>query len=284
MKLMKHCVVCEGHGPFRDKYPDIHIVECPACGHIFLDRELSDSDIQDLYSPGYFKGENLSHSNQEKDQNVLHSDYEKDRHIHQKNFKIRAAEILRHSQGGKLLEIGSAYGYFLDLIKENFDATGFEICPEAAAFARDKLGLNVYNEDFLQTEVKDQFDVVCMYDVIEHLKEPDVYIEKISRITRPGGFIYITTGDISAFLPRIQGRKWRLLLPPYHIHYFNPANISRLLNRYGFKVERIHYPGIWRSIHQAAASLLNWKSASRFIPGAFYINTFDIMEVRASRQ
>ncbi|MFM8243888.1 MAG: hypothetical protein ACKN86_13880, partial [Crocinitomicaceae bacterium] len=100
-------------------------------------------------------------------------------------------------------------------------------------------------------------------------------------------------GDISAWLPRKQKAKWRMIHPPTHVHYFTKKSITKLLNKYGYEIERISYPPVSRSIRVIFYSLfiLNKKPLKVFqwtynlIPekASIKINTFDIMFVVAKK-
>src|SRR3990170_6111448 len=119
-----NCLACGEDAPdrFLALYPDLRIYRCATCSHVFYQPE-SAVDLKALYSLEYFKGGE-------------YSDYEIDRPIIQKNFLGRTRDVLRYVPAGRLLEIGSAYGFFLDLIKTRFDVLGFEACEEAAQYAR----------------------------------------------------------------------------------------------------------------------------------------------------
>ena len=132
-----------------------------------------------------------------------------------------------------------------------------------------------------------------MWDVIEHLVNPEEFIKKASFETKRNGRIYITTGDISAWLPKKQKEKWRMIHPPTHVHYFTKNSITRLLNKHGYEIERISYPPVSRSIRVIFYSLfiLNKKPFKLFqwiyklIPekASIKLNTFDIMFVIARK-
>jgi 2-polyprenyl-3-methyl-5-hydroxy-6-metoxy-1,4-benzoquinol methylase len=265
------CIVCgKEASEFALRWPDLQIVECPDCGHIFWNGELNPATISKLYSLSYFKGEE-------------YSDYQMDRKLIQRNFAGHAKHVLHYQSGGSLLEIGSAFGYFLDLVPSSFSVTGYEICEEAAAFARDSLGLNVIGGEFLDAKIDQRFDVACMWDAIEHLERPDLVLERIRDCIRPGGYLFITTGDIGSFVARLRGPKWRLVHPPTHLHYFSRRTIKTLLSRYSFEIVKIDYQGLWRSLHQLFASVYGLRNAKRYLPGSFYLNLFDIMRVVARR-
>jgi len=259
------CVVCETPSARpRTHWPELGIVRCPKCGHIFWNGSLPDDACRVLYSERYFReGE--------------YSDYQADRALLQRNFRRRARLVRRHTSGDALLEIGSAYGFFLDLVRDRFRVQGFEICEQAAASAREQLRLPVRSDDFLACELDERFDAVCLWDVIEHLERPDLFLRKIASLMAPGGHLFLTTGDISSPIARLRGRNWRLVHPPTHIHYFGRETIARLLERFGFEIVEIRHPGAWRSFHQLVATLLRWPNARRYIPGAFYLNLYDIM-------
>src|SRR4029453_3695829 len=99
-------------------------------------------------------------------------------------------------------------------------------------------------------------DVVVMWDTIEHLPRPDLTIAKVGQVLRPGGFLFLTTGDIGSRLARLRRERWGLFHPPTHLHYFSRVTIARLLETSGLQMVKTKYVGVRRSIRQVAYSLL----------------------------
>jgi hypothetical protein len=132
-----------------------------------------------------------------------------------------------------------------------------------------------------------------MWDVIEHLSDPGTFLAKAYKECKPGAMVYLTTGDFGALLPRLQGKKWRMIHPPTHLHYFTKKSMTALLEKHGFEPVFFKYPPIYRSLGLIyfALFILN-KKPSRFhqwiyrrIPRAAAIpfNTFDIFFVGAKK-
>ncbi|MDP1845269.1 MAG: class I SAM-dependent methyltransferase [Candidatus Moranbacteria bacterium] len=271
------CIIC-GNSDHQKLFEGI--VKCSGCGLVFFDQDLSEDEIKKLYKEGYFKGEE-------------YCDYEEDKNILQKNFTSRLKDILRYKKQGNLFEIGSAYGYFLEKAKKYFDVEGIDITEKPTAFARNKLGLNVHTGNYLDFEISEKKDLFCMWDTIEHLREPQKFIEKISRDIKTGGYLFLTTGDIGSLVPKMQGRKWRLIHPPTHLYYFSRDTIKKLLEQKGFEVLEIKHPGFHRSLSQIIYALLYLKRRKnsekakkilKLIDFPLYLNTFDIMHVIARKK
>jgi len=133
-----------------------------------------------------------------------------------------------------------------------------------------------------------------MWDTIEHLAQPHLLIEKISRQTSPGALLTITTGDISSLNARFKGEKWRLLHPPTHAHYFSSNTLSRLLDRHGFDVIYNRYCGFFRSINNMAHNILVLRQDKKklydllgktgLLRFNLYLNLYDIMYVIAKKR
>lgn len=267
---MNECIVCQ-KSKTETLFSKYQINQC-SCGHVYYVGDLNDEKIKAIYSENYFKGEE-------------YLDYKSDKFIHQKNFKNKLNNVLKYQKSGRLLEIGSAYGFFLELAQKHFTVKGFEICKEAAEFAKNDLKLDVTCADVTEANLNEQFDVVTMYDCIEHIPRPDKVIEVISKNIKKGGSLFLTTGDIGAPLAKFQGEDWRLIHPPSHIHYFNQRSITQLLKNYGFTVVKINYPGIWRSVALVVDNVFKMpRLAKKFNQNSFWINTFDIMEVVAVKE
>ena len=132
-----------------------------------------------------------------------------------------------------------------------------------------------------------------MWDTIEHLLSPDRFVAKAAADLKPGGYIAFTTGDIGSLNARLRGRRWRMIHPPTHLHYFSAATARRLLAAHGFEVVHMSHPGATRSVRSILYILLalrmgrpRWYEAIGRLPLArlsFALNLGDIMFVIARR-
>jgi len=256
-----------------------NLTKCKRCGLVYFDQSSNRVNPQDLYQEGYFTGEE-------------YLDYKHDKSIIQKNFSYRLREIVKFVKSGRLFEIGCAYGFFLELAKKQFSAAGIDITEKPTETARRELQLDAKTGDYLDLRLEDKQDVFCLWDTIERLGKPDEYLAKVNSELNPGGYVFLTTGDIGSALARVQGKKWRMIHPPTHLFYFSKDTITSLLAKNGLKVISITHPGIFRSMKQILYSLLflgkarhnQWlKSFIDRLDIPVYINTFDIMMLVARK-
>lgn len=281
--LNNNCIVCHSNRSTLI-YPGI--LKCDDCDYVFANLKLSQSDFELLYSSDYFNGEE-------------YSDYLTDRVNHERNFKLRLKQLNKYidlSKYNSLLEIGCAYGFFLNLVKNRFErVVGVDVTSSGISYAKDKLQLDVYKSDLLKWDFKGKnFNIACMWDVIEHLKSPDLYLEKISKNMASGGVIALTTGDIDSIMAKLRGKRWRLIHPPTHAHYFSKNTLTRLLDRYGYDVVNIEYCGSYRSIDNIAYNIFVLRLKIPFIYKilkniritslSVYLNLYDIMYVIAKKR
>lgn len=281
MKSMKQCIICNNNKNLF-LYPGI--LKCPSCNHVFADSRFTDEELKELYSREYFFGE--EYSNYLADQRVLEKNF-------QSRLKVLKSFCSFHSS---LLEIGSAYGFFLNLARKDFQQTkGIDICTDGVQYAQKTFDLNVECREFLQLDFKEKtFDVICLWDTIEHLQAPQLYIEKIGQLAKKGSLIAITTGDVASFNAKFRGKKWRLIHPPTHLHYFSQNSMVKLLDNCGFEVIYNQYCGFYRSMNNIAYNLFVLRSDWNFLYAILkkmglccfdvYLNLFDIMYVIARKK
>jgi SAM-dependent methyltransferase len=190
-----------------------------------------------LYSRGYYEGEN----------DRVYQNYLADPEAKGQDFGQRLDTLSREFdlRPGALLEVGSAFGLFLDQARRRgWTVRGTERSAHAANWARTELGLdNDASADALHRVPAESQDLVVMWDVIEHLKEPLEIAKAIHRVLRPGGHLALATGDIGSLGARLYGRRWFLIGPPYHLFYFDHQSIAELLKRTGFVTRRIRNEG-----------------------------------------
>jgi 2-polyprenyl-3-methyl-5-hydroxy-6-metoxy-1,4-benzoquinol methylase len=283
---MNSCPVCLDRN--TTKIYNETLFACQNCTHTWADLSLDESQLRALYAENYFKGEE-------------YADYLADKMVLQSNFKKRLNALQKLSTPPtykNVLEIGCAYGFFGDLLLKTHatsDYKGFDISEVAIDYANEHFGNHFSSENYLTSKKPNKnYTDIFMWDVIEHLPNPVEFIEKIASETASGGRIYITTGDISAWLPRRQKDKWRMIHPPTHVHYFTKKSIAKLLRQYDFEIEKLSYPPVNRSIRVIFYSLfmLNKKfgkftnSIYNSIPekASLRLNTRDIMFVVAKKK
>lgn len=278
--LSKKCVCC-GLGHVRPWRPEFW--RCPDCGHVSANAMLSDGALAELYSDSYFvQGEYL--------------DYAREEAALRRNFRGRLRELRFHvPRGGRLLEVGCAYGYFLDEASKHFEVYGCDISAHATGEAAKRHPGRVVCGDIASLRGDRPFDAICMWDTIEHLPDPDTVIHQASRLLRPGGVLMFSTGDIASAVAQVRGMQWRQIHPPSHLHYFTPASAVTVLERHSFEDIRITHPAFWRTLDQVAfrtfawpvgkktSFLYDWITSSGLGKITFPVNLFDLMTVVAKR-
>ena len=142
----------------------------------------------------------------------------------------------------RLLDVGAYCGYFVDVASQaGFRAEGTELSMWAVAQAKE-VGVTMHNETVGERAASgDRYDVITMWDVVEHLEDPRAELEAAFRLLEPGGVLHLSTIDAGSRVARFLGRRWPWLMD-MHLYYFDRRSITRLLGQAGFRVDDIgHY-------------------------------------------
>lgn len=182
-----------------------------------------------------------------------HSEYEKVYAPYRSRMYERVLPHLeRFRQTNRILELGCSYGHFLEAARlAAWDAEGVEVSKYACEAARSR-GFSVhYGEPKGSSLVSSNYDVIVMWDVIEHLTDPSGVIDRCAELLRPGGAFVARTPDGHA-LAREGGLArlaYRQLVypsnPQEHVFHFTPEDLTRLLKRKGFHEFDIDKYGGW---------------------------------------
>lgn len=273
------CPACARLTPHDELYEKNGCVvrRCVACG-------LGSAEPRDFQPEAYYTGDyfNGGHSDG-------YSDYAGSESVLRAEF-ARVVDVLKQHcrSGGRLLEVGSAYGFFLKEAQSSFDVHGIELAKDAVD-ACHRAGLRnvqqgVVDEDTLARV--GPVDAVVMLDVIEHLPDPFETLRLCNKILKPGGVILITTGDFDALIARLTGRHWRLMTPPQHLWYFSRTSFSSMADSLALNMVSCTRP--WKlvplslilfQIARMAGINLKGSSLIRSSRLGIPVNLFDAMRV-----
>lgn len=259
-------------GPFyrsENKRREIYsIARCNSCGLVFVKDKVSSEELDEIYSKGYFTGrDQVGYQDYEGKQiwgrflllvaqspprikNVLQKPRRLQRlwnSMHsfarssQKRFDGLANLVGTHTkEPGKLLDVGCATGIFLDCArKTGWDVKGIEVSKWASERARYRLHLDVLTRtigDAVKNNwVKNNsFDVVTLWDTIEHLQDPTSVLMEVNSVLKEGGLLFIETLNIDSAIAKEQGKEWHFFRPPKHLVYYSEKTLKEFLEKTGF--------------------------------------------------
>ena len=269
----------------------LDIVRCPSCGTLIRADPPSYDALEEIYGPAYFSDASGTTRGQG------YADYLGEEANHRANAAARVRLLQRHQPAGRLLDVGCAAGFFLDEARRaGWQVQGVEFSTEMAAYARSRLALDVLGGSFDQVELPPEtFDVVTMWDYLEHSIDPAGDLLRCGSLLRREGVLAISTGDAASLVARISRRRWHLLTPRHHNFFFTRASLEGALRRAGFEIVVVKYSAGLYSLGYLlykVRTLADWplvtglsSAIGRSRAGALAVpvNLYDIMTLVARR-
>lgn len=148
--------------------------------------------------------------------------------------------VERHATGGRLLDVGCATGNFLAEMATGgkWEVVGVEPSARAAAYAAERFGLDVRAGTLATLDLPaEAFDVVTLWNVLEHLHDPIDDLRRIRRLLRPGGSIIFSLPNLESFEVKLFGERWFCWELPRHLYFFPRTVLVNILADLGFRLE-----------------------------------------------
>ncbi|HNT74101.1 MAG TPA: methyltransferase domain-containing protein [Anaerolineae bacterium] len=147
-------------------------------------------------------------------------------------YRNRCRVVTRLRAGGTLLDVGCSTGIFLAEMRRHsgWEVWGVEPNAEAAAYARDALHLTVTTGALADAHFPDaHFDVVTMFDVLEHVHAPRETLREIRRILRPGGYLICSVPNLDSLDAQLFGAYWIGYDVPRHLYTYSKRTLVAML-------------------------------------------------------
>jgi 2-polyprenyl-3-methyl-5-hydroxy-6-metoxy-1,4-benzoquinol methylase len=211
------------------------IVKCRRCDLVAVGNPPNSKELSRWYDNDFFKSSNPR----------LYDDYLAARERRESEFQERLRDIGRFFPSpGRLLEIGAAYGLFLNVARQaDWKVAGVELSPAASDYARNQLCLDVFTGDISDLTMRTSSDLVVGFDVIEHVADPMGTLRAVNSQLVMDGVVVLTTGNMACIGARLYGPHWSLMCPPWHLYYFTAMTLGRMLERAGMKTISVRYEG-----------------------------------------
>lgn len=194
------------------------IVRCRQCGLMYVNPRVKTSCVFEAYRAAV---------------DELYVSQEEGR---KQTFSRAFRLIERYMSGpGKILDIGAAGGFFLQVAKEKgWEPYGVEPSRWMAEWGNKRFKVNIKPGLLCEAAFPDNFfDVITMWDVLEHTPDPLAELVEARRILKDGGIIIINFPDIGSWPAILAGSKWWFLLS-VHLYYFSVDTIASMLKKAGF--------------------------------------------------
>lgn len=216
---------------------DFHIVRCRQCGLVYVNPRYGEDALHEIYTESYYDHDGITNGLEF----YGYDDYLRDEENIKITFAKRLKTIERYAAKGRLLDVGCATGFFLDLARgQGWEVVGTEVSDFAARYARERFGLDVRVGTLRDLGLPSEaFDVVTTWDVIEHVLDPMAELQEMRRILRDDGILSIITPNAGSLMARLLGRRWEeFRRVREHVYFFSGSTLTQMLQKAGFEVLR----------------------------------------------
>jgi SAM-dependent methyltransferase len=209
----------KGVDRFHNRRELYELVRCSSCSLVWLHNAPGPNEISAHYGRDYHRTISAA-----ADSSPL-------------RWKSHRDILLRHKQGGAILDLGCSSGVFLGTLKGGaWKLNGIEIDADQAEQARRDSGATVFTGDVMDAPfAPESFDAITAFDVVEHVYRPDEVVKKALTWLKPGGVFYLSLPNIDSWEAKMLGSYWYGLELPRHLSHFGPASLRKLFLTAGYR-------------------------------------------------
>ena len=262
------------------------VSRCRKCGFTQIVDRPREKDIYDLYYSGDF---------------FQRGKYVKDKAI--ENVCRRRVKWLQDNgvpNRAKVLDVGCATGDFIMFAKKHFDMWGVDISKYAVDLARRQnpdISERIFCQRIEDFRFPDEFfDVIVLWDVLEHLWDPLGTLTILQRFIKKGGVLAFSTPNIGSHVARLMGKHWALMTVPEHLCFFNRSTVELLYNKVGLETVGWMSKGTWCNMSfliykftkamffSLPTRVMDWTKRSFLSKWVIYVPTGDIQFCAAKKR
>jgi 2-polyprenyl-3-methyl-5-hydroxy-6-metoxy-1,4-benzoquinol methylase len=230
------CMLCNSMGAsfvnnLRDD-TDKCVVRCNICEHVQVYPLPKKEENIKYYENDYVKNmSDLKESYKNKNNIQLMDKFKKIA----ENYVDSIKSIVSKEQ--KMMEIGSGYGWFIEKMrKEGYTIDGVEVGENRAQLAFQRSGITLTNHDFMfnHSPMRQDYDVIFMFHVLEHLNDPITFLNNVKSIMKPSSTLIIEVPNYYDNIKQLSSAYNNFSYFRAHLSYFTPNTLTSLLNKTGF--------------------------------------------------
>ena len=247
---------------------EFNVVECQGCGLLYINPRPSQEEIGKFYSETYSWKETLeAGSFFTKGVRRLEKEYR----YHLLRDDVSKVVKFTKRGSGKVLDIGCGTGDRLDVYRnKGFETYGVET-SDSADYAKDHLKLNVLKGDLFSAHFPGgYFDIIALYNVLEHTHDPMKVCQEVQRILKEDGCLIIQVPNKDSLQYKIFKKRWAAFDVPRDLYYFEIGALTSMLEKVGLTVSNVdhfmnwwHPPTLVNSLFPNFAPQRAWKKESR---------------------
>lgn len=267
------------------------LVQCTSCGLVYVGKQPDAQELYALYGETYFHNDESGE--------VGYSNYIADEANIRKTAQRRLAFVEKFTDKvGKLLDVGCAMGFIMNTAHQRgWQVEGLDVSAFAVEYVRERFGHEAHHGSLTDLTFEEgAYDLITMYDVIEHVPDPKANMQKIASLLRRGGIYELATPDVGSFPARLTGKRWiGYKMSEEHVYYFSVDTLRKMLNDAGFDVLHVRHLGKYVTLGLFLNRLgfyvpiiskpLQWlERAFGISKWSFYVNSFDIVAITARKR
>ncbi len=229
------CPLCGGNSTYYHSFSQddvsFNLQRCNICASLF--QEDLNGDFTSFYQKGYYRGDQAYHYHDERDIAKYASAV----------WRARIKNIRKYIKKGKILDVGCAFGGFLQEASRYFESVGLDVSSyavqEGKKWRSKKSSYKIFQGDLLNlpndvTFRPESFDIISMVEVAEHLSSPHDNFKVAFELLSRGGLFLIQTANFNGWQAKRAGVHYHYFLPG-HLVYYTSNGLKNCLKKIGFR-------------------------------------------------
>lgn len=150
---------------------------------------------------------------------------------------------------GNLLDVGCGIGWVVDEANgRGFKALGIDSDFSYIHAGKKYLKCELIVSSLEKFKTDKKFDVIVLKHILEHIVDPKGFLQKVRRLLKPNGVVVVSCPNMHSLMGRLFLEKWYGLVPMQHRWQYTQNNLPKVLEKNGFKVERVLLSNMWYKV------------------------------------